>query len=176
MLRRVQLFVTPWTVACQVPLSMEFSRPEYWSGLPFASPVGLPNPGIKPMSPALQADSLPSEPPGKPYSIVVCMYQSQFPILYLLPFFPPWQPYICFPHLWLYFCFVNRFICTIFLDATYKQYHMNLSFSDLFSSVWLSLDPSKSLQMGLFHSFFNFRSKNVLKIRYRNDLESFVLP
>ena len=92
------------------------------------------------------------------------------------PFLSPWQPYSCFPHLWLYFCFVNRFICTIFLDVTYKQYHMNLSFSDLFSSVWLSLDPSKSLQMGLFHSFFNFRSKNVLKIRYRNDLESFVLP
>ena len=45
---------------------MEFSRQEYWSGLPFHSPEDLPNPGIKPESPALQADSLPSEPPGKP--------------------------------------------------------------------------------------------------------------
>ena len=58
--------VTPWTVACQAPLSMEFSRKEYWSGLPFPSPWDLPNPGIKSGSPALQADSLPSEPPGKP--------------------------------------------------------------------------------------------------------------
>ena len=45
---------TPWTVACQAPLSMQFSRQEYWSGLPFPSPVDLPNPGIKPGSPALQ--------------------------------------------------------------------------------------------------------------------------
>ena len=58
-------FVTPWTVTHQVPLSMEFSRQEYWSGLPFPSPGDLPNAGIKPGSPALQTDSLPSEPPGK---------------------------------------------------------------------------------------------------------------
>ena len=50
------------------PLCMGFSRQEYWSGLPFPSPGNLPNPGIKPWSPALQADSLPSEPPGKPGS------------------------------------------------------------------------------------------------------------
>ena len=62
----VRLFVTPWTVAHQAPLSMGFSRQEYWSGLPFLSPRDLPNPGIKPGSPALQADALPSEPPGKP--------------------------------------------------------------------------------------------------------------
>ena len=61
----VRLFVTPWTVAHQAPLSMGFSRQEYWSGLPFPSPGDLPNPGIKPGSPALQADALPSEPPGK---------------------------------------------------------------------------------------------------------------
>ena len=53
------------TVAPQAPQSMEFSRQEYWSGLPFSSPGDLPNPGIEPKSPALQADSLPSEPPGK---------------------------------------------------------------------------------------------------------------
>ena len=58
----VQLFATPWTVAYQAPLSMEFSRQEYWSGLPFPSPRDLLNPGIEPRSPALQADSLPSEP------------------------------------------------------------------------------------------------------------------
>ena len=59
------LFETPWTVARQVTLSMEFSRQEYCSGWPFPSPGDLPNPGIKPRSPALQTDSLPSEPPGK---------------------------------------------------------------------------------------------------------------
>ena len=59
--------VTPRTVAHQAPLPMEFSRQEYWSGLPFSSSGDLPNPGIKPRFPALQADSLPSEPPGKPY-------------------------------------------------------------------------------------------------------------
>ena len=55
--------MTPWTVACQSPLSMEFSRQEYWSGLPFPSPGDLPNPGIEPGSPTLQADSLQSDPP-----------------------------------------------------------------------------------------------------------------
>ena len=57
---------TPWTAAHQAPLSMEFSRQEYWSGLPFPSPGDFPNTGIKPGSSALQADSLLSEPPGKP--------------------------------------------------------------------------------------------------------------
>ena len=64
-LSHVRLFVTPWTVAHLAPLSMEFSRQEYWSGLPFPSPGALPDPGIQPGSPALQADSLPSELPGK---------------------------------------------------------------------------------------------------------------
>ena len=58
----VQLSVTPWTVPCQAPLSKEFPRQEYWSGLPFASPEDLPNPRIEPGSPALQMVSLPSEP------------------------------------------------------------------------------------------------------------------
>ena len=56
----------PWTVAHQAPLSMEFSRQEYWSGLPFPSPGDLSNPGIKAGSPALPADSLPPEPPVRP--------------------------------------------------------------------------------------------------------------
>ena len=63
-----RLFVILWTVAYQAPLSMGFFRQEYWSGLPFPSPGELPNPGIEPGSPALQADALPSEPPGKPNS------------------------------------------------------------------------------------------------------------
>ena len=59
----VRLFATPWTVAHQAPQFMEFSRQEYWSGLSFPSPEDLPNPGIEPGAPALQADALPSEPP-----------------------------------------------------------------------------------------------------------------
>ena len=64
-LSRVRLFATPWTVAHQAPPSMRVSRQEYWSGLPFPSPRDLPDPGIEPRSPALQADTLTSEPPGK---------------------------------------------------------------------------------------------------------------
>ena len=60
------LFATPWTLDHQAPLSMRFSRQEYWNGLTFPSPGDLPNPGIKPGSPALQADSLPTELQGKP--------------------------------------------------------------------------------------------------------------
>ena len=59
-------FAKPWTVAHLAPLSMEFSRQEYWSGWPFSSPGDLPHPGIEPGSPTLQADSLLSEPTGKP--------------------------------------------------------------------------------------------------------------
>ena len=58
---------TPWTVAHQSPLFMGFSRQKYWSGLPCLAPGDLPDPGIKPGYPALQADSLLSELPGKPY-------------------------------------------------------------------------------------------------------------
>ena len=69
-LSRVQLFVTPWTVAYQASPSMGFSRQEYWSGLPFPSPGDLPDPGIEPGSPALEADALTSEPPGKPKTYI----------------------------------------------------------------------------------------------------------
>ena len=65
-LSRVQLFATPWMVAHQVPLTVEFSRQEYGSGLPFPSPGDLPKTGIKPRFPALQAYSLPTELSGKP--------------------------------------------------------------------------------------------------------------
>ena len=61
--------MTPWTVAHQAPLSMEFSRQEYWSGLPFPSPEDLPDPGIGPGFPALEANCLSSELPGKPQFI-----------------------------------------------------------------------------------------------------------
>ena len=66
LLSRVRLFVTPWTIAHQVPPFMKISWQEYWSGLPFPSPGVLPDPGIKPGSPALQADAFMSKPPRKP--------------------------------------------------------------------------------------------------------------
>ena len=66
-----------WTVAHQAPLSVEFSRQEYWSGLPSPSPRDLPDPGIKPGSPALQAESLPSEPPGKPQGTHITLQQKK---------------------------------------------------------------------------------------------------
>ena len=65
MLSRVLLFMTPWTVACQAPLSMGFSRQEDWSELPFPPPGDLPRPGIEPSSPALAAGFFTTEPPGK---------------------------------------------------------------------------------------------------------------
>ena len=68
----VQLFETSQTVAHQAPLSLEFSRQEYWSGLPLAPPGDLPNPGIEPQSPALRANALPTKLLGKPY--FVCYY------------------------------------------------------------------------------------------------------
>ena len=79
----VRLSATPRTVSCRAPLLMEFSRQGYWSGLSFPPPGDLPNPGIEPRSPALQANSLPSEPPGKPLIMIwykhvilytVCVY------------------------------------------------------------------------------------------------------
>ena len=82
----VWLFVIPWTVAHQAPPSMEFSRQEHWSGLPFPSPRDLPDPGIEPESPALGADALPSEPPRKPRLRNVDRKKKRY-----LSFPPPWE-------------------------------------------------------------------------------------
>ena len=78
LLSRVRLFATPWTVAHQAPPSMGFSRQEYCSGLPFPSPGDLPDPGIEPRSPALQADALTSEPPGKPNTFIQILKHIEF--------------------------------------------------------------------------------------------------
>ena len=67
LLSSVRLFATPWTVAFQAPLSMGFSKQEYWSGLPFASPGIFPTQGSNPGLPHCRQTLLPSEPPGKPY-------------------------------------------------------------------------------------------------------------
>ena len=70
---QVRLFVTPWNVACLTPLSMGFSRQEYWRGLPFPSPGDPSDPGIKPESPALQLDSLPLSRHGRKNVIIAQM-------------------------------------------------------------------------------------------------------
>ena len=72
-LNRIQLFATPWTVARQAPLSMEFARPEYWSGLLFPSPGNLPDSGIELVSPAWQVDSLPLSHQGSPGAFTVLL-------------------------------------------------------------------------------------------------------
>ena len=76
---RIQLFATLWTVACQAPPSVGFSKQEYWSGLPLPSPEDLPNPGIEPWSPTLQADALTSEPPGKSSDSKASVYNAGEP-------------------------------------------------------------------------------------------------
>ena len=87
----VSLFVTLWTVAYQSPLSMEFPRQEYWSGLPCPAPGDLPNPGVKPISPAssaLQGDSLPLSHQGSPNKPILTHYfYLDFLSLYLVSFF-----------------------------------------------------------------------------------------
>ena len=80
LLSPVRLFVTLWTVAHQAPPVLELSTQNYWNGLSFPSPRSLPNPGIKSQTPALQADSFPFEPPGKPPRVL----QNQSPLFLLL--------------------------------------------------------------------------------------------
>ena len=91
LLSHVRLFVTPWTIQ-----STEFSRPEYRYGWLFPSPGDLHNPGIEPMSPTLQADSLPAEPPGKPKRICFILFQFMKIYLILIPFDIPKKLSSCF--------------------------------------------------------------------------------
>ena len=99
----VWLFATLWTVASQAPPSMGFSRQEYWSGLPFPSPGDLPNPRIEPGSPALQADSLPTELWRKPSaynSVTLLLTQDEIYRLQVFHhrleyLFPMWHSFLC---------------------------------------------------------------------------------
>ena len=124
----VQLCATPWIVAHQAPLSMGFSRQEYWSGLPCPPPRDLPNPGTEPRSPALQADSLSSEPAGKLYLNFQKMYD-----------------------------IIEKRLCKGDVDITLCQLHSPLSslqefFNYIFSSLAKILALSSSLQFSHFIS------------------------
>ena len=73
-----QLFATPWTIACQAPLSLGFPRQEHWSGLPFPSEGDLPDPGVEPKSPALTGGFFTAEPPEKPKEILASFIVHNF--------------------------------------------------------------------------------------------------
>ena len=119
-----------WIVAHQLPLSMGFSRQEYWSGLSFPPPGDLPNR-------ALAGSFLTTSAPRKPIlNTVIYACQSQSPNPSHIPHFPL-GIHKCSLHLCLYFCFANKLICTIFLDSTYKLYHtMFFSFENFKREVF----------------------------------------
>ena len=127
-----QYSATPWSIARQAPLSMEFSRQEWCGGLPFPSPGDLPNPGIEPRPPLLHTDSLLSEPPEK--STLLCV-----PIFFLFPFSP-----FCF---WysriIYFINSSVFLLTICKNGSAKEkffvFFENVSIRPLFSKYSFSV-------------------------------------
>ena len=148
----VQLCVTLWTVARQAPLSMEFCSQEHWSGLPCPPPGDLPNPGIEPWSPVLQADSLPAELSGKPKNIglgTLSLCQGIFltqesnwgllhcrQILYQLSY--TWYWFTLKPHLPV----ILR--CNVFCIQTTKQCKSVLLFCEVDKTSWIGwlyLDP-----------------------------------
>ena len=99
--RHVWLFAAPRTAAHQVSLSLEFFRQEYWSRLPFPSPGNLPHPGIEPGPPAMQMDSLPSDPPEKLMEFIVlhkkrCVYHTFTCTLYILYYYIYYDIYILY--------------------------------------------------------------------------------
>ena len=125
-LSRVRLLATPWTVAYQAPQSMEFSRQEYWNGLPFSSPGDLSNPGIKPVSPVLAGRFFTTKPPWKPTFVIV-----QLPSNVQL-FVTPWTsaPGLSVPHHLLKFAQVHVHCIG---DAIQPSHPLTLSFPSALS-------------------------------------------
>ena len=104
----VRVLMTLWTITHQAPLSMGFSRQEYWSGLPCPPPGDLPDPGIESRSPALQVDSLLSEPPGKPLTLQVSEFQD-----YSFSIFLANLPVLFRDHLFLIKCQIQQIVTNI---------------------------------------------------------------
>ena len=134
--------MTLWTIQ-----SMEFSRQEHWSGLPFPSPGDLPNPGMELRSPALQADSSPAEPQGKPRNSSACLFFFSF-------FFFPFKVKICCPKARRPFTLYSLFRCSLFV------YNV-LSFltQERFPNYYLHpfLSPKyKPSDLGIFKRYYSF--------------------
>ena len=140
----VLLVLNPWTGARQAPLSMGFPRQEYWSGLPFPSPGNLPNPGIKPGSPALQADPLPSEPPGKPSWFINDSY-SELP--FQSPDFQLLEDKSQFLSIIIFF--------TFFLCPTQVFMHWSFSINSLNLLIWKNLVLFVASALHILLSSFN---------------------
>ena len=131
-LSRVWLFATQWTVAHQAPPSMGFSRQEYWNGLPFPSLGDLPDPGIEPRSPTLEADALTSEPPGKPLSgnLIKTIYT------YIRWFFPIPQKRFYLP-CWLNLSFYEAFSQFLWTKKfNCPQISSTTTVLDIIKSIW----------------------------------------
>ena len=135
-LSHVRLFATLWTVAHQALQSMGFSRQEYWSGLPFPSPGDLPDPGIKPRSPALQADALTSEPQGKPFHSFM-----KVPYNYCISISP----------------FISVDICFMYLGTSMSVAYM---FPNVIYFYWI--DPFLIIQYLFIFFFTGFVLKSIL--------------
>ena len=132
--------VIPWTVAYQVPPSMEFSRQEYRSGLPFSSPGDLPNPGLEPGSPALRADASPSEPPGISYT-----YRLGGPLFKETP---------CIPS-----AFTSKAIlCPAQLATKVKALYLTNSTEKLHSRYW----SGNNLKLATTQSFIKAQLKGII--------------
>ena len=151
-------------VACQAPLSKRFSRQEYWSGLLFPSPGDLPNPGIKPWSSALQADSLPAEPPGKPCAQHIAWikcYESYLALNTALlseteNMLSMWIPCISSRHIYLLFTFIDILVCCLVVLTLYIFYMENyvVPLSKRPSEVAICLYYLYIFQLCMSHTFF----------------------
>ena len=142
--------VALWTVTYQAPLYMGFSRQGYWSGLPFPSPGDLPDPGIKPRSPALQADALPSKPQGKSSIIFNNMIKKILTRIYKVNTWYIWKnkaywnigtSYIFTLIMFIIFVFVYHYLLKLFFSFPINvQYfnHKNRSNKTLTELLWLS--------------------------------------
>ena len=149
LLSHVWLFATPWTVAYQAHPSMGFSRQECWSGLAFPSPGDLPDPGIKPRSPVLQADALPSEPPGKPMEKSLFLPQfSHFPWINDLHIVPKlWIPEFGGKKCWSWsfsltaslFLWRNTFLRSLPYHSKYFLCHWDFYVFCYFLLLWTSV-------------------------------------
>ena len=157
--RRVWLFAAPWTVPHQAPPSMGFSRQEYWSGVPFPSPGDLSDLGIEPRSPALQADSSPSEPPRKPFISILqikiihpFLFRSRYWIYSFMAMLGTWMGWAGTERKTVARNFSKEGTCTSFLSVFYVV-ELQMIHYDFLSHFW-RLSPSLVICIGQpVHSF-----------------------